>query len=71
MAEPKPKPRGRPPKPPVSLRTIGFKATHEWSAWLERFAKRNRTTVAGVIDRALAEMAKAQGDPEEPPERVP
>lgn len=76
MAEPKQaKGKGASPKgaskATAPIRTIGFKASQEWSDWLERFAKTNRTTVAGVIDRALAEMAKVQEHPEPPPERVP
>jgi hypothetical protein len=57
-------------KPEPSGRNVAFRCSGPYIAWLDGFAKSNRTTVAGVIDRALAELAKAQGY-EQPPERNP
>jgi hypothetical protein len=52
-------------------KTIGFRVSGEYGEWLEGLAKRYRTTVAGVMDRALAEWAASQGYEEIPPERMP
>lgn len=63
---------GSPKKQPdPGPKTIGVRATAEYAEWLERLAKHYRTTVAGVIDRALAEWTEAAGYPERPPERTP
>lgn len=51
-------------------RTIGVRASAKWADWLEKMAKKYRTTSAGLIDRALAEWAVSKGD-DPPPERVP
>lgn len=56
-------------KAPVGHRTIGVRASAEWSEWLEKLAAHFRTTNAGIIDRALAEWAESNGFPEKPPER--
>lgn len=39
--------------------------------WLDRLARKHRTTIAGVMDRAIAEWAASQGFEEPPPERMP
>jgi hypothetical protein len=57
-------------KDPSPLRTIGIKASSEWAAWLERFAKHQRTTVASLVDRSLASQAEVVGFNEAPPERI-
>lgn len=41
-----------------------------YAEWLEEYARANRATVAGFIDRLLAERAKADGF-RPPPERIP
>jgi hypothetical protein len=56
-------------QPPV--KTIGIRSTPEWAEWLERLARHYRTTVAGVIDRALTEWTEAEGYEEKPPQRIP
>jgi hypothetical protein len=56
---------GQPPQP----KTIGLRVSGEYGEWLERLAKRHRTTVAGIIDRAVAEWAESQGYEEAPPTR--
>ena len=67
---------GRPKKASKSneiykSKTIGFRVSNEYGEWLERLAKRYRTTVAGLMDRAVAEWAESQGYAEPPPERMP
>jgi hypothetical protein len=52
-------------------KTIGFRVSGAYGVWLERLAKRYRTTVAGLMDRAVAEWAESQGYDEPPPERMP
>lgn len=52
-------------------KTIGFRVSADYGDWLERLARQHRTTVSGIIDRALAEWAAAQGHEETPPERMP
>jgi len=46
------------------MRTSG-----EYAAWVDRLAEKNRTTVAGLLDQALAAFAKQIGFDEEPPRR--
>jgi hypothetical protein len=68
---------GRPKKVPSASagepksKTIGYRVSGEYGDWLERLAKRYRTTVAGLLDRAVAEWAASQGYEEAPPERMP
>jgi hypothetical protein len=63
---------GRPKKAKKpETKTIGLRVTLEYGEWLERLAKRHRTTVAGLIDRAVAEWAQTQGHDEPAPERMP
>lgn len=65
------KQKGRPKRRKVDARTVAFRCTVEWFAWLEGAAKHNRMTVATFLDRAAAEHAKATGFLEPPPERLP
>ena len=65
------RPKSAKAKGPVTLRTIGIKASGDWAEWLERFAKHQRTTVASLIDRSLAAQAEVEGFKEIPPERIP
>ena len=66
---------GRPkkvaPKGASKPKTLGFRVSGPYGEWLERLAKHYRTNVAGIIDRALAEWAEAEGYKEAPPERMP
>ncbi len=64
------KPKARKGKPEPVGRNVAFRCSAGYIAWLDGFAKSNRTTIAGVIDRALADMAKGQNY-EPPPERNP
>jgi hypothetical protein len=40
---------------------LSLKGTSEWSEWLGELATRFRTTKAGIIDRALMELAERDG----------
>lgn len=64
---------GRPKKAASKSKpkTIGLRVSGEYGDWLDRLARRYRTTVAGVIDRAVVEWAASQGYEETPPERMP
>jgi hypothetical protein len=64
---------GRPKKPAnrPKPKTIGLRVSGEYGDWLDRLARKYRTTVAGLIDRAVAEWAASQGHEEPPPERMP
>ena len=59
----------RPEEP--APKTIGFRVSWPYGLWLEKLAKHHRTTVSGVMDRALAEWAASQGFEEPAPERMP
>jgi hypothetical protein len=70
MAKPKktaPKSKGQPwgKSQPLAAQLRG---SPEWKEWLEAFASANRLSVAGVIDMALARLARELGF-REPPER--
>jgi hypothetical protein len=52
-------------------KNISYRVSGEYGDWLERLAKRHRTTVAGVMDRAIVEWAQSQGFDVPPPERMP
>lgn len=54
-----------------SFRSLGIRATAEWAEWLEELARHYRTTVSGVIDRAMAEWSESEGRLEPPPSRIP
>jgi hypothetical protein len=47
---------------------LSLKGSPEWSQWLGDLSTKLRTTKAGIIDRALAELAERNGF-REPPER--
>ncbi len=46
-----------------------LKGSPEWAEWLGGLSTHFRTSVTGVIDRALAEWAEANGYPIKPPPR--
>lgn len=50
-------------------RTVAMRTSGEYAAWVDRLAEKNRTTVAGLLDQALAAFAKQIGFDEEPPRR--
>jgi hypothetical protein len=47
---------------------LSLKGSPEWSQWLGDLSAKLRSTKAGIIDRALAELAERNGF-REPPER--
>ena len=47
---------------------LSLKGSPEWSQWLGDLSTKLRSTKAGIIDRALAELAERNGF-REPPER--
>jgi hypothetical protein len=51
--------------------TKAIRMSDGYAEWIERAAKADRTTVAGFLDRAAADRAKAIGFDEAPPERIP
>lgn len=52
-------------------KSIGMRVTGEYALWLEGLATKYRTSVAGIIDRALAEWSEAEGYEHRPPRRTP
>lgn len=58
---PKAKPEG--PLPNV----ISMRGTLEWRGWLRELAEHCRATPSGLIDRALAELARREGFKGPPP----
>ena len=52
-------------------KTIGFRVSGEYGVWLEKLAERHRTTVAGILDRAVAEWAETNGFEDPAPVRLP
>ena len=67
------RPRGRaddeplPCKPPA----LDIEGSPAWRGWVERAAAHSRMGVSAYVDFATARTAKAEGFPEEPPERLP
>ncbi len=60
-----------PKKGAAKPKTIGYLVSGEYGEWQERLARHYRTTLAGVIDRAIGEWAESEGYSEKPPERMP
>jgi hypothetical protein len=74
MARPKRAPKAKPDPKGASesgFKTIGVRSSPEWAEWIEGVAKHYRTTIAGIIDRAMSEWTEENGYPERPPERLP
>lgn len=67
----RPKKRVDPSPDALPPKSIGFRVSGEYGAWLERVADHSRDTIAGLIDRAVAEFAAAHGFEEKPPRRNP
>ncbi len=64
------KPPGKKPDPKEVI-TWGLRMTREYQEWLNRLATHDRCTMAGLIDRAVANYAKQIGFNGQPPDRVP
>jgi hypothetical protein len=67
MAKAKKKPATKPTEPVMTTR--GLRMSGSYAAWLDRFAKSERMSVATLIDRGMAAYAE-QRTFEAPPERV-
>jgi hypothetical protein len=65
MARPKKTVKPESPDP----KTIAFRVSGEYGAWVERLASHNRSTVAGLLDQALVKFAREIGFEEKAPER--
>ena len=50
-------------------KAIAFRAGPEYVAWVEELASANRSTVAGLLDQALAKYARDIGFTKPTPER--
>lgn len=48
---------------------LGIKCYPEWLAWAHAFAEHERTGLADMVDRLLADHAKARGFKPKPPPR--
>lgn len=61
---------GKKPAPvPTSAKSVAFRVSAEYSEWVDELATHNRTTIAGLIDQALARYARETGF-KSPPERT-
>jgi hypothetical protein len=59
----------KPPPVPTSFKSVAFRVSEEYAAWVDGLAASNRTTIAGLMDQALAEFAQRKGY-SQPPERI-
>ena len=64
----KSKPKEKATPTPNTMTTRALKMRQEYADWLERFASRERVTLASLFDRALSSHAQQTGF-EQPPER--
>lgn len=65
------RPKKQAGKSDLSPKTIGYRVSGEYGEWLDKLARRYRTTVSGIMDRAIAEWAASENFEEPPPERMP
>jgi hypothetical protein len=65
---PEPGGKGKAEASKIRETILSLKGSPEWSQWLGDLSTKLRTTKAGIIDRALAELAERNGF-REPPER--
>jgi len=56
-------------KPEKTVKSVAFRVTKDFNAWLEAYAKFRRTTISSLMDQALARMAAEDGF-KKPPGRV-
>jgi hypothetical protein len=71
MAKPKAKTRrGRPPVQDKTARTLGYRVSPAYLAWITDAAAVNRSTISGLIDQAVARYAREIGVPKPPPDRT-
>jgi len=60
---------GKPAPVPTSAKSVAFRVNAEYAQWVDELAIHNRTTIAGLIDQALARHARETGF-KAPPERT-
>lgn len=53
----------------AEAKSIAFRTSAEYAAWVERLAAHNRSTVAGLLDQALVRFAREIGFTDPAPER--
>jgi hypothetical protein len=68
MAKAKKPAKGKPDPDQMVVRAL--KMRQEYADWLDRFASKERVSLAALFDRALASHATQMGF-EAPPERIP
>lgn len=62
------KPKTKAPAKPEA-KSIAFRVSGDYAAWVDRLAIANRSTVAGLLDQALAKYARDIGFTEPAPVR--
>lgn len=53
----------------ATVKSVAFRVSADYAKWLDEMAAHNRTTVAGLLDQALARHARETGF-REPPARA-
>jgi hypothetical protein len=69
MAKPKAG-RGRPAAREKSVKTLGYRVSPDYLAWITKAARANRSSISGLIDQAVAKYAQANGLADPPPDRT-
>jgi hypothetical protein len=69
MAKAKAK-RGRPTAKDKTAKTLGYRVTPDYLAWITKAARVNRSSISGLIDQAVAKYAQDIGVPEPAPDRT-
>lgn len=62
--------RGRPAAKAKTTKTLGYRVTLPYLAWLKKAAKVNRSSISGLIDQAVAKYAADIGIEDLPPNRT-
>jgi hypothetical protein len=62
--------RGRPPARDKSAKTLGYRVSPDYLAWITKAARVNRSSIAGLIDQAVARYARDIGVADAPPDRT-
>lgn len=62
--------RGRPPAEEKSHKTLGYRVTPRYLKWITAVAKTNRSSIAALIDQAVAKYARDIGVQDAPPDRT-
>ena len=61
---------GRPKAAAKTMKTLGYRVTHEYLGWLGKVASKNRTSISGLIDQSVAKYALDIGVVDVPPDRT-